>query len=181
MIPTFLGWQNGLFAEIRAAGMTLPHFESVSVEGRFVTVEGRMPIRHALGLDALIERLQRNCMLHSCSRNFDMGFHALHWTLRMYCQYSLERGVLLLERVSTPHQRRHFPADYPRTATTLFWDEACPSTLSRPPACMGCGDYLGQTNNGVKLICGIHPYGWAEGECPDKREKTARGAINVKL
>ena len=41
----------------------------------------------------------------------------------------------------------------------------------RPEACQGCQNYHGETYNGNRLICSIHPYGWADGdECPDRTE-----------
>lgn len=48
----------------------------------------------------------------------------------------------------------------------------CPIAPPRPKACIGCGDYNGETHGGNKLICGIHPYGWnEESKCPDWRCK----------
>jgi len=39
----------------------------------------------------------------------------------------------------------------------------------RPKACQGCQNYHGEIYNGNRLICGIHPYGWNDGdECPDR-------------
>jgi len=41
---------------------------------------------------------------------------------------------------------------------------------SVPIPCHGCEDYCGQTHGGDRLICGIHPYGWKDGnDCPDWR------------
>ena len=44
-------------------------------------------------------------------------------------------------------------------------------TTSPLNACKGCRYLHGQTYIGEKgeniLICGIHPYGWQEGNCPD--------------
>jgi len=41
---------------------------------------------------------------------------------------------------------------------------------SMPIPCHGCEDYCGQTHGGDRLICGIHPYGWKDGnDCPDWR------------
>jgi len=37
---------------------------------------------------------------------------------------------------------------------------------SRSAVCSGCHNYYGQHN----IVCGIYPYGWMEGECPDKSE-----------
>jgi len=39
----------------------------------------------------------------------------------------------------------------------------------RPKTCQGCQNYHGETYNGNRLICGIHPYGWDDDHgCPDR-------------
>lgn len=35
------------------------------------------------------------------------------------------------------------------------------------PACMGCRHYHGQVYSGNILVCGMHPYGWDDKNCPD--------------
>ncbi len=35
------------------------------------------------------------------------------------------------------------------------------------PACRGCRNYYGYAHNGNLLVCGMHPYGWDDGNCPD--------------
>lgn len=35
------------------------------------------------------------------------------------------------------------------------------------PACVGCRHYHGQVYNDNLLVCGMHPYGWDGGDCPD--------------
>jgi hypothetical protein len=35
------------------------------------------------------------------------------------------------------------------------------------PACIGCRNYSGTTFGGNLLVCGFHPYGWNEKNCPD--------------
>lgn len=41
----------------------------------------------------------------------------------------------------------------------------------KPPACVGCPDYVGQSFGRDLLHCAMHPYG-PEGEaCPDNRRK----------
>jgi len=39
------------------------------------------------------------------------------------------------------------------------------------PACVGCRNYHGHTYNGNLLVCGIHPYGWDDENCPDWEKK----------
>ncbi|WP_009634160.1 hypothetical protein [Synechocystis sp. PCC 7509] len=40
-------------------------------------------------------------------------------------------------------------------------------TETRHPACKGCSNYHGQVYNGNLLVCGMHPYGWEDSNCPD--------------
>ena len=40
-------------------------------------------------------------------------------------------------------------------------------TPEEHPACMGCLHYHGQVYSGNLLVCGMHPYGWDEENCPD--------------
>jgi hypothetical protein len=40
-------------------------------------------------------------------------------------------------------------------------------SLQQQPACRGCRHYHGQIYGGNLLICGMHPYGWDEANCPD--------------
>lgn len=35
------------------------------------------------------------------------------------------------------------------------------------PACIGCRHYHGQVYSGNLLVCGMHPYGWEDENCPD--------------
>lgn len=38
------------------------------------------------------------------------------------------------------------------------------------PACIGCSNYHGHVYNGNILVCGIHPHGWDDDNCPDWEE-----------
>ncbi len=40
-------------------------------------------------------------------------------------------------------------------------------TLEEHPACVGCRHYHGHVYGGNLLVCGMHPYGWEEENCPD--------------
>lgn len=40
-------------------------------------------------------------------------------------------------------------------------------TQERHTACVGCKHYHGQVYGGNLLVCGMHPYGWEEENCPD--------------
>ena len=38
------------------------------------------------------------------------------------------------------------------------------------PACIGCRHYHGRSYGGNLLVCGMHPYGWDDNNCPDWQE-----------
>jgi hypothetical protein len=40
-------------------------------------------------------------------------------------------------------------------------------TLEKNPACVGCHHYHGQVYGGNLLVCGMHPHGWDDSNCPD--------------
>src|SRR5579883_992823 len=40
-------------------------------------------------------------------------------------------------------------------------------TTEQNPACLGCRHYHGQVYGGNLLVCGMHPYGWEDENCPD--------------
>lgn len=42
--------------------------------------------------------------------------------------------------------------------------------INEHPVCVGCRNYHGQSYGGNMLVCGMHPYGVADGQedCPDK-------------
>lgn len=40
-------------------------------------------------------------------------------------------------------------------------------TLEENPACIGCHHYHGMAYGGNLLVCGMHPYGWEDENCPD--------------
>lgn len=40
-------------------------------------------------------------------------------------------------------------------------------TPEEHPACVGCRHYHGHVYGGNLLVCGMHPYGWEEENCPD--------------
>lgn len=44
-------------------------------------------------------------------------------------------------------------------------------TLEEHPACVGCSQYHGQVYGGNLLVCGMHPYGWEDENCPDWQQE----------
>jgi hypothetical protein len=53
-------------------------------------------------------------------------------------------------------------ADWP-----IYYEPKQAASSTFQPACIGCRNYSGTTFGGNLLVCGFHPYGWAEGTCPD--------------
>lgn len=41
------------------------------------------------------------------------------------------------------------------------------ATLEQNSACVGCRNYHGQVYGGNLLVCGMHPHGWDDENCPD--------------
>ncbi|MBD1217595.1 hypothetical protein RI030_07470 [Aphanizomenon flos-aquae NRERC-008] len=41
------------------------------------------------------------------------------------------------------------------------------ATLEKNIACIGCSNYHGQVYGGNLLVCGMHPHGSDDGNCPD--------------
>jgi len=41
------------------------------------------------------------------------------------------------------------------------------ATVEKNAACIGCINYHGQVYNGNLLVCGMHPHGWDDKNCPD--------------
>jgi hypothetical protein len=49
----------------------------------------------------------------------------------------------------------------------MYYEPRQEASADFHPACMGCRNYNGTNFGGNLLICGFHPYGWAEDSCPD--------------
>ncbi|MEA5551011.1 hypothetical protein VB713_08475 [Anabaena cylindrica UHCC 0172] len=45
-------------------------------------------------------------------------------------------------------------------------------TIEKNAACMGCSNYHGQVYSGNLLVCGMHPHGWDDANCPDWEKST---------
>ncbi len=50
---------------------------------------------------------------------------------------------------------------------SLYYEPNREATAEHQPACVGCRNYNGSMFGGNLLVCGFHPYGWQEGQCPD--------------
>lgn len=44
-------------------------------------------------------------------------------------------------------------------------------TPEEHPACIDCRHYHGQVYSGNLLVCGMHPYGWEDENCPDWQQE----------
>lgn len=53
------------------------------------------------------------------------------------------------------------------TDWSLHYEPHREATAEHQPACVGCRNYNGSMFGGNLLVCGFHPYGWQEGQCPD--------------
>jgi hypothetical protein len=54
-----------------------------------------------------------------------------------------------------------------QTDWSLYYEPRREATAEHQPACIGCRNYNGSMFGGNLLVCGFHPYGWQEGQCPD--------------
>ena len=45
-------------------------------------------------------------------------------------------------------------------------------TLEKNSACVGCQHYHGRVYGKNLLVCGMHPYGWTDDNCPDWEDNT---------
>jgi hypothetical protein len=53
------------------------------------------------------------------------------------------------------------------TDWSMYYEPHREATAEHQPACVGCRNYNGSMFGGNLLVCGFHPYGWEEGQCPD--------------
>ncbi len=56
--------------------------------------------------------------------------------------------------------------DEVNSSAEIFINYVEPSA-EKYPACVGCQNYHGYIYGGNVLVCGMHPYGWDDKECPD--------------
>jgi hypothetical protein len=61
----------------------------------------------------------------------------------------------------------NFDAENPDPDWSLYYEPHREATAEHQPACVGCRNYNGSMFGGNLLVCGFHPYGWQEGQCPD--------------
>ncbi len=60
-----------------------------------------------------------------------------------------------------------FNVDNENTDWSIYYEPRQEASAEHQPACVGCRNYNGSMFGGNLLVCGFHPYGWPEGQCPD--------------
>ncbi|MBR8829077.1 MAG: hypothetical protein DSM107014_14455 [Gomphosphaeria aponina SAG 52.96 = DSM 107014] len=78
----------------------------------------------------------------------------------------LELEELALEEDDIGERVFYFDGD-PIEETDLWLNPKIEPTATEHPACIGCGNYHGRVYGGNLLVCGMHPYGWDDENCPD--------------
>ncbi|MDP5016370.1 hypothetical protein FJR11_07710 [Anabaena sp. UHCC 0187] len=83
-----------------------------------------------------------------------------------------------IDNFSTLHEQ--FLQDLAEPILEIYWEleditedidpgfpYAVEATLEKNAACIGCSNYHGQVYSGNLLVCGMHPHGWDDKNCPD--------------
>ncbi|MBE9221970.1 hypothetical protein IQ215_04590 [Cyanobacterium stanieri LEGE 03274] len=88
-----------------------------------------------------------------------------------------EQSMIFLSEEILSHILEDFPPSPPseddlENHGSIIWfdEEKVNPDHNFHPACMGCKNYHGRRYNGNLLVCGIHPYGWRDENCPDWQE-----------
>ncbi|MBW4519526.1 MAG: hypothetical protein KME16_07470 [Scytolyngbya sp. HA4215-MV1] len=79
----------------------------------------------------------------------------------------LNHSVLWLEEAIDEAIATYPELDSPWANPEDYLMRTSTSALQEHPACVGCQHYHGQAYGGTLLVCGMHPYGWQEEQCPD--------------
>jgi len=92
--------------------------------------------------------------------------------------YFLEECAVFLADEILPHILEDFPPNPPSEEDSDFdsnivWfdEEKITPDAQFHTACIGCKNYHGRRYNGNFLVCGIHPYGWNDENCPDWQDQ----------
>ncbi len=73
-----------------------------------------------------------------------------------------------LERVDLNNPtNNNLPEEY------FFLNPKVEPSLEKNSACIGCKNYHGILYGGNLLVCGMHPYGWEDENCPDWEDENA--------
>lgn len=80
---------------------------------------------------------------------------------------------ILVEELISPfvdsylEQDNVMPDNFYNEEVDLLINPKIEPTLEHYPACIGCQHYHGRLYGGTVLVCGMHPYGWDDENCPD--------------
>lgn len=94
----------------------------------------------------------------------EVGGSRLHNKVPIISRENREEPLTVNTFWSAPHvfhpSHAYRITDYARATDNL-------KNAEYPAPCHGCVNYFGETHNGNRLICGIHPYGAESDNCPD--------------
>lgn len=95
------------------------------------------------------------------TKEFELFFHEIDQFVEVLLEPLIDVDR---EFEQTTFIEREFNLD-----TDFEFPQAKPNSTDRP-ACIGCRHYHGRSYGGNLLICGMHPYGWDDNNCPDWQE-----------
>lgn len=69
-----------------------------------------------------------------------------------------------------------FDSEWDDNETEFALTSKVEPTAQTHPACIGCRHYHGYVYSGNLLVCGMHPYGWDDENCPDWEAQEKKSA-----
>jgi hypothetical protein len=72
-----------------------------------------------------------------------------------------------LQELAEPLLEMYWDMEDVETDFDLSFPYSVEATVEKNPACIGCSNYHGQVYGGNLLVCGMHPHGWDDENCPD--------------
>lgn len=127
-----------------------------------------------------MEKLQKDFfeMLDTVADEVDQFFLGVSEIVDIVIEFSEEIGEQMQNTIAT--ELDQYLNEFTEPFFEVYWeleefvgDVDQPFTyklepnLQENPACVGCHHYHGHIYNGNLLVCGMHPYGWEDGNCPD--------------
>ena len=79
---------------------------------------------------------------------------------------SIETEIIILEDIDYADNLDYFSEEF-----DFIGIHREKPNLDKNPACIGCKHYHGRVYSGNLLVCGMHPYGWTDDNCPDWEDK----------
>lgn len=143
-------------------------------ESRITILRGHTVIEHHLNSRDMIVRSEAEMLLGEKPRGTKI---VRTDTAELYVFQGGDAGdrnnyllVIAPEQLEEPDVRSGYTHAYGREVIEASQRPCNMLTPYKHPNCKGCRNYHGSTYRGVTLVCAIHPYGWSEGECPDRKE-----------